>query len=180
MEGEAMMPPMECPAIVWTETEIALSTSSDRAASVAASFVEGLSWLKQEARLAELRRLKDGWDGESGHAPSHELVDSIVDLMRQWRASRRMPAPSRIVPTAGGTVFIEWQRPPEFVSVEIGRPYEGEWLVERDGYPAQFWVERWSAPLTNKNSSQWTRTRPITEERQDQTALRMTKDLVCV
>src|SRR4051794_5430528 len=110
--------------IIWTETIVEVDDFEAMEAK------DG--WPKQEQRIAELRRLEDNWDGEGAVAPSAELIESVAGLPRQHKNDGRA-APSGIVPTVDGTLFLEWQAPPIFASLEVRQPYEGEWLIERPG-----------------------------------------------
>jgi hypothetical protein len=130
-------------AIVWTRTETALSMRSVNS---------GGDWTRQMIRLSELRRLQANWDGDGARAPSRELLDSVEHLLRSYRARKTQP-PSRMVATADGTIAIEWQTPPTFTSLEITRPFEGDLLIEREGYRPEFRTERWGPPDTRL----WTR-----------------------
>lgn len=144
--------------VVWTAADIAYHSVRDRGA---AGPNDALSWAKQDACLSKMYQLEDGWDGEGARAPSRELVESVAELMRRHRESNR-PAPSAIVPTPDGTIFIEWQNPPEFASLEVRIPFEGEWLIEREGYRPEFLVEQWTpACMPAGRSPQWTETRSI-------------------
>ena len=146
---------LEPPQIVWTVTEFVPVALLDRGTSGPADIdVAGQRWAEQEGRLAELRQLQDGWDGEDGRAPSRELLESVIQLLRECQETGRAPAPSRILATADGTIFIEWQIPPLFASLEVEQPFEGTLLIEREGYVAEFRVEKW-LPHHARSFSQW-------------------------
>jgi len=135
--------------MVWTQTGIRENKSSGMAAwSFSTVHTDPQAWNRQILRIGELRGLKDNWDGEGARAPSQDILDSLQEILRLHGASGNYPAPSRMTPTVDGTIVIEWHSPPIFRSLEIVRPYEGEWLVERPGYRPEFYVERWSAGPT--------------------------------
>ena len=102
------------------------------------------NWSTQFARLADLRKLRNNWDGDGAHAPSAQLLDSLEHLLRRLHAAK-LAAPSRMIATVDGTVAAEWQSHSIYASVEINQPYQEEWLVERTGYRPEFRIENWAA-----------------------------------
>jgi hypothetical protein len=142
------------PAIIWTKTDSISDSTRNRILESPSHFGRmEAAWREQYASLAELRRLRDGWDGEGARAPSRELLDSLEYFLQLQHENESNPAPSRIVATADGTIAIEWHIPPVFSSLEIIKPYEGEWLIERPGYAAEFFIDRWSRRSTEQGQA---------------------------
>lgn len=134
----------EPPAIIWTTTDVAYHRGGVRLMAfppVAEAAAD--AWLVADNRLSGIRRLDADWDGDGATAPAVELTDSVQHLLARLREEGR-PAPTRIVPTADGTIAIEWHEPSAFISLEVSQPYEGDWLSRREGYPTAFWTDRWS------------------------------------
>jgi hypothetical protein len=97
-----------------------------------------------------LQKLRHNWDGEDARPPAPAVLDSVAELLRQSRKIGRA-APSRISVTEDGTMMVEWQSPGMIATVEVSNPNEGEWLISRAGYPAEFRIERWLRPSSNSN-----------------------------
>ena len=146
-------PAINTTAIVWTKTEVSGSELDNITSPTGFALRTIDEWPRQLSRIAKLKLLKDNWDGEGAIAPSRELLQSLAHLLRIHQENG-YPAPSRIVPTVDGIIAIEWQMPPRFASLEIARPYEGEWLIEQPGYRPEFRVEKWSPPTVSASWSQ--------------------------
>jgi hypothetical protein len=110
-------------------------------------------WQRWNDRLIEMLTLKDGWDGEEAKAPIRELVFSVLDFVNQLRLAKAIP-PSRIVAGLEGEVVLEWQSQGEHAELEALRPYEGEWMFERDG-EYDFRTYSWPRSLKVEASPVW-------------------------
>jgi hypothetical protein len=129
----------QLPALVWSDRDVIYILSHLPKDSI----VNGRDWAKQEARIAEIRELKGDWDEEGATAPDRALLDSAYALLRKQRMSEKWPGPSRIVPSPDGAIIIEWQTPTAIATLEIARPFEGDWMIQRPGYPAEFRTDEW-------------------------------------
>jgi hypothetical protein len=112
-------------------------------------------WRRWNDHLIDMLALKDGWDGEEAKAPTRELILSILDFLNQLRIAKILPPPSRMVAGPEGEIILEWQNHQgEHVELEAARPYEGEWMFERDG-KYDFRPYFWSRSLKVEASTIW-------------------------
>lgn len=100
-------------------------------------------WGSQVQHLAEIRQLRDGWDGDDAVAPDPELVESAAQFLMDQRR-RNLPAPTRIIPTPDGIIIIEWRSDGFLATLELSRPYEGDLLTQWAGYPSEFRTLSWN------------------------------------
>ena len=85
-------------------------------------------WRTCFIQLLEIRKLEDDWDGLGAPAPSVDMVDSAIQLLRQMK-SRTKPAPMRVVPGVTGCIVFEWHYPDgSYYGIEITKPYSGEYI----------------------------------------------------
>ena len=79
-------------------------------------------------QLHEIRNLEDDWDGLGAPAPSADVVDSAIQLIRQIKPRAEL-APMRVVPGVTGSVVFEWHHPDgSYEALEITKPYSGEYI----------------------------------------------------
>ena len=116
----------------------------------AESVVESL-WRRCENELLQIRKLNDDWDGLGAEHPQPEVVDSVLELVSQFRKESQVPPPIRIVASPAGTVVLEWQLPSVRLEVEITKPYQAECMLEEQGKPIQHWEQSWLPPKSRKS-----------------------------
>jgi hypothetical protein len=131
-------------AHVWARAEPA---TFNRAVGAWRDPTDDFAWEAIRRRLSELFQLRDNWDGAGAIAPSAAIIQSVADLLESHH--RTWSPPSRVVPTADGTIAIEWQDQGLHASLEVTTAYQGDWLIERHGYAPEFISERW-APEDNQ------------------------------
>lgn len=98
-------------------------------------------WQECASLLDGFESLRDNWDGEGAKAPSLELLASARDLLAHLKTGFRpihVP-PTDIVASPFGGVLFEWQDEQSYLEVEIKDPFLAEWMLMREGEPAEHW-----------------------------------------
>lgn len=116
-------------------------------------------WNEAERKLLTLRRLDDDWDDLGAIAPKPELVDSVLELVRELRVSNPDLPPDRVLAGPIGEIIIEWQTSEGILEIEIEQPGIAEVTVARSGAPTSTTIlffgeteERgasWGSPLAD-------------------------------
>jgi len=92
-------------------------------------------WMTEDlpARLAGVLALEDDWDSYGGIAPSQQVGEAVIQLLRHV-APGEMPT---IEANPSGMAIVEWERHDDFVSVSVA-DYELLVEYEIDGVSDEF------------------------------------------
>jgi hypothetical protein len=76
-------------------------------------------WRQLRSELKSIEELPDDWDGDGSPAPSAEALAIAALLLQDMEADSQSVPPSRVVPTANGTVCFEWHGGPVQTELDV-------------------------------------------------------------
>lgn len=85
-------------------------------------------------QVTQFSKLRDGWDGYGGAAPSADAIHNVMDLVNALPSEWTFHLPiDGLTPTPYGTITLEWASGNDYLSVEVG---DEEWSFtsEIEGY----------------------------------------------
>src|SRR6266849_1386675 len=139
-KGGFMTPTLEVPIPEqdWLD-EADRAYSNGASAQDDASDLDAAQWCKIVEEINAFRKLGANWDGLGARAPSNELLDSAIGLVRLWYGRHLVP-PIRVLPGTAGTVVFEWQGDAGiYGEVEIDRPFHADVMLVQPGQPTKHW-----------------------------------------
>lgn len=101
---------------------------ADYRSSGALSVYEPVWQAQVEQRIAELKLLKEGWDGAAAKPVDRHVAGYALELLESLCAWDTKPP--AIVPMFNGGLQIEWHTNGVDVEISIARPYEAELFIE--------------------------------------------------
>jgi hypothetical protein len=94
-------------------------------------------WNQSVTELLQLRSIGSDWDGDGAEAPSPEIIDSIIAMIRSPRRQSFFPAPpTKINILRDGRIALDWYSPGNlYASARFDEPYKAELMVETPNVP---------------------------------------------
>jgi hypothetical protein len=135
-----MTPTLEVPIAeqAWVDQAVqASSNGADTGNGISDLYVS--QWHKVVQEINGFRNLGDNWDGLNARAPSSELLDSAIGLVRLWLGRDLVP-PIRVMAGTAGTVVFEWQGDAGvYAEVEVDRPFHADVMLVQPGQETKHW-----------------------------------------
>jgi len=99
-----------------------------------ADYAIAIRWIDRENDLKAIRSYRDDWDGMGASAPSPQLVDAAIRILKKIQYDGSLSAPSAVSGTPLGCITLEWRfSDGRYLEAELIDPQHIEWMEEAGG-----------------------------------------------